>query len=710
MSRWQDPAQRAWLREQLVDAAQTPLVNMFRHPGGADQASFAVLAQAAEALESGKWNEHDYNGALQQTVWRAIKLVSDADGPDRRYSSLSWREIGLTLFGFENVEAAGEGKKPKSYNRQRQALVDRSVQGWSDSTYKREVFGPFFNLLADTLASLVAEHLDADPVSLPRTISDVEVTTRQTDLTLRKAIDLTGELIVVDRAEYVDKVRAAIDSGKKIVCLYGPPGSGKTTLAAQAATNVGSDRVITLRIGDNAVLLVDLIEALIFEGFDPTDWSDPYCRVTLRRHLAEKTKAQVVVLDNVSDLATLWQLATPDTTVPIIATSRTPLSYPGIENIELTDFTMEQAVGFSKANLIACTDAAARSLSEATGFSPLALSLAVHFLRQSPEVEVRDLVRAIDTDIAVGLDMLAVSFDHEPSLVRLYQQVLDPILNDDLTIEVLDACLAVGGSTGTTEFPVVEFLLRQSPAFHNRAHLHAGVRKLVGLGLVRTQDRRIIMHQLGYEVLRHLRGLPVLQAESRFVKGLFSTTPEVFGSWSDRGNLLSVHKQGVMRGRHLKEGWDCLHVIDEVTWIAIRRREQVEVIARYEVRYSSFFEVDCLTGLRRELPISEIYQLSDAMYRYCVVGAAIHVKMVGEIDRLSRQRGIQLDGKVHPLDSPTVVNMIRTIAPLEYWSEEDLRNNIWELSQSNYITEVDSLFTTVQVADFFRGRLVRRNR
>ncbi|WP_162907435.1 hypothetical protein [Allorhizocola rhizosphaerae] len=164
MSLWREPKRRSELREALVDVAEAPLVNVFRHPGGEDQKKFPILAEAAHELEPFWWAKGHYNTALTEMIRRAIQSLPRDKGPERPGEDfeMSWQEIAATLFGFENIDKASKVGTRKAYSRYRQVVAD-ALAPTSEGTFKRRV-ADAFSLLADGLASL---NVQAEELSLP---------------------------------------------------------------------------------------------------------------------------------------------------------------------------------------------------------------------------------------------------------------------------------------------------------------------------------------------------------------------------------------------------------------------------------------------------------------------------------------------------------------------------------------------------------------
>ena len=151
---------------------------------------------------------------------------------------------------------------------------------------------------------------------------------------------------LIERAEYIQPLHACIAAGRRIVCIWGEPGTGKTVLASQFAASLNRDRIITLRAADPKVLQADIIEALIREGLKPTNWSQEYSHAMLRQVLAEQPNSAAVIVDNVDSEDLVWQLLPKNPAIPVILTMRMCTQSPAVANLELHDFTESQSCKF----------------------------------------------------------------------------------------------------------------------------------------------------------------------------------------------------------------------------------------------------------------------------------------------------------------------------------------------------------------------------
>ena len=348
---------------------------------------------------------------------------------------------------------------------------------------------------------------------------------------------------LIDRPEYIDRLRELIDAGRSVICIWGEPGTGKSTLAQQFSRRLGRDAPVpfircapmtTAMTPDAEIFRQDLANALAAEGVDSTRLSPETWFSRLCEQLAGQPRSGAVVLDNIETDEWIAQAVRAQPKIPVIMTMRKRPQNPGIACEELGNFTEPQACDFIKRQLPGEDDKDVQDLAHILNCRPLALEHAVLFVREAPDVSLKTLVHGLATKMTDTLKAVTPAEELERNLVSLYQLIVASLEHDEDARAVLDSFLAVIGGTGTGAAEVL-YLFMQSEAggSHDRLHFRSGLRELERRGLVHEQQglmhrqlddggsaeqttNELVMHALTYSILRDLRGTGPLEIESRY--------------------------------------------------------------------------------------------------------------------------------------------------------------------------------------------------
>lgn len=439
--------------------------------------------------------------------------------------------------------------------------------------------------------------------------------------------------VLIERQDYLERVRQAVTSGHRVVCIWGEPGTGKTVLADMAARATASP-VTTLRVGNPDVLRDDITNSLISEGMEPTNWSDSYSRAMLKRRLSGqdgRPRCRVLVIDNVDDEELIWQLIPETPGIPVFVTMRSKPQSPKLHPIEVEDFDEAQASAFISHNLSGLSDDETRSLTYVLGYRPLALDHATRFIRESPGMSVRELIDRLTLKRTDSLSLVMDRADRTKQLVTLYKLILSSVSANDAARPVLDTFLGITGKSGIGEVEELAFFLESDAGgSFDRIHFRAGLRALTPLGLLRENDTHLMMHPLTYEVLRDLRGAVPFEIEARYLSYLAS--PEIAELLNretyDPAKLREGWQAAFLRAQtlmaanqlELPDTWVAVYMVDDLTWVAIREHREsgstTTYIVRYEIYPHGLYKLDYRTGERSTPGSDELRQLGEAGGRY----------------------------------------------------------------------------------------------
>lgn len=457
----------------------------------------------------------------------------------------------------------------------------------------------------------------------------------------------------IQRDAALNRVRKELHSPTIILCIWGEPGTGKTTLAEQAAQSLDDGPVTTLHAGDPDILRADIVDLLVSDGLEPTNWTDEYCRAMLRSLMdseVPRTHSSVLILDNVEDEALIWQLVPEHPTTYILVTMREKPLSPNLTALELGDFSEEQACRFIRSYLPDCHDHDIRSLARVLGYRPLALDHAVRFIRDSPAVSVREVIETLAISVTDGLNLVTDERARRRNLVRLYEFILASVVQHDPASVVLDNFLALAGKSGMVNYNLLLFFMESEyGGNYHRIQFHSGLRTLFPRGLLReclgtqagARHTLLSMHQLTYEILRELRGNKPLRIEGEYIKLLKSSglrdllqhdpdERDTITNGTAMAFLMSTASAAM--DQVLPPGWQHFGVVDKFTWLAIRTEVseagEDTYVLRYEVHDTGTYKVDYRTG-KRVLTTAE--ELREFQY-LCNLFARVTVSSFRQLD------------------------------------------------------------------------------
>lgn len=535
------------------------------------------------------------------------------------------RRMTEILYGFNDQDEAlpalpENGRNHYTYSEYFRAIQKLAgLRDHSDTTIKR-----FIKVLREDLASelLALEKRQASERQ------------QQTSTTTEAP---PQDVHIIERDYYEMKVIEQLAPGDKRiypVCIWGEPGTGKTVLADLVAQLLLVKPVARIRAGDEDILRHDLTEVLISEGMEPTNWSDAYSRARLRRCFDRKLKQprphnRILIIDNVDSEELISQLVPESLRIPIFITMRRRPENAAVRCVEVEDFTEEQSCTFIKSYLGHTDDTETRALARVLGYRPLALEHAVLFIREAPDVSLRDLIERLTTSLTEALSAVTPPAQREKNLVRLYRIILAAVMEEEHTRGIIDAFLAIAGRSGSLVRDLLfVFLHSEVGGSYDRLRFRAGLRMLGRYGLLREEGallepRILVMHQLTYEILRGLRGSVPFEIGMAYVEYL-----QDFGSvWQGQENvswttlwMALLKTEGDSVHEVLPSGWIHLIYIDEWTWMAIREEGAAGKRIRYTVRYEIYphgvYKLDYRTGEKQALENIEREEFLGATARY----------------------------------------------------------------------------------------------
>lgn len=609
-----DATEVAALADELRGVLGRRLPETFKDPASHDvDEMFPITARVVQTLEQHIW-DRDPPGALIAVMRQGAANLPDVVFPD---ATITWRYLAETLAGLRSETAPRADGSRHTY----------------DSLHK-EIYTKFFNASATTFKRRIRDMR----LMLARILLELESGAIESqENSPPSLVDPT----LIDRSTYTDYIRSYVDAGHLIVCIWGEPGTGKTVLAEQAAILIAQSRpILKLRPADANVLRDDIVDVLITEGLEPTNWGDSYCRAALRHALSGQPKSGVLILDNIEDEELVWQLIPKLPPIPVLITMRNEPQNPEIKKVELFSFTEKQACAFITGYLNNSDEAGTLALARVLGCRPLALDHAVRFIHQSSDVTIHDLVTKLRTNITEGLNLVTSPADHARNLINLYKAILAFVVYDQTALRLLDNFLAVAGKGGMEDRELL-YLFMQSEfgGSSDRVRLAAGRRTLAMLGLLREESSHghrtkplLVMHPLTYDILRDLR-IPVpFEIEYKYLEFILSRRAEsVIPGQVTSGTSLAYMKHRIMdivSELNLPTGWKTIHAVDESTWMAVREQPEgvdsdtgeittSDYIVRYELHSdNSVYMLDYRTGERRKPDDFEAQQLAQAIQLY----------------------------------------------------------------------------------------------
>jgi adenylate kinase family enzyme len=616
--------------------------------------------------------ETDPTEALRTAIDQAAKDLSDM-GPVRKGASLTWEKSAVGLFNLEQLDLDHVDGKKYDYLVEQTFASDNSLNYGDD--LKKDI--------ARNMRLLIAKQL------LKR---DPETVGQQTQASAEEAAESTFQIeqILIDRDEYLSRLRSHLDTGYQIICIWGEPGTGKTTLAKQLAAQLdGIGPVLTIRMTptpeaptvESLLFRQDLTDALIAEGLNPADWNLESRLSEFRDKLAEDPRAKAVILDNVEREELVGQLIPAQPKIPVIITMRVNpqdnIIARTIAREELDDFTESQASEFINRHLSGQNEQEVVFLARALGYRPLALEHAVLFVKESPgDYNVRDLTHDLRLNVTDTLATVTPPEQQERNISRLYEIILASLLEDESAQAVLDAFLAVAGQSGITLRELVYiFMQSDQGGSHDRLHFLAGLRTLARRGLLREKDAmrqdpyqhdgdspapvaELSMHALTYRILRDLSGMKPFQIEARyldFIRTSKRPTPEDGISFDARTQAWALNGFITLAQDGLPDGWLSYFLIDPHTSVVTREPEadtdsREPYTVRYTIEEDGLYKLDYRTGRWSELDIEEMIDFRLATLVYNERGKSYFIPLMPEVPSADESNvpQIQFDREVSP--------------------------------------------------------------
>lgn len=619
----------ALLFSELDEVANRPQASIFKRHHGKGSLAIPHLRHLTRALHPTLWKS-DHLAALIELLKAAAghKLLNT---PFHDGTTMTWGEFAYRIYNLEGENL--EHVDGREYTYRLDTAIE--VAGLTNIVYGRTRTRKLANLrekISTALIDLTRDSEDVTAVDAKQTAGSRP--NAQIEPTLLADGD---ESFLIERPECIEQINGLATNGGPVF-IWGEPGTGKSTLAAQAAVTLSHDPVTILRAGDEKALKDDVVEALIVEGMEPDSWSEVYCRARLRRVLSEAQCTGVVIVDDLEDEDLLWQLVPARPRIPVLVTRRTKPRSTTANVVAVYDLTESQARTLIAQRLNDATDVQVSALIMLLGCRPLALDHAIRYVLETPGVQVADLLALLTGQVTTGLDLVAHPTFQAKNLTRLYKATLPDVLRDEVTSVVLDCFLSLTGVSGFERYEYILYVLERGlkqPLA--RAHIHTALRILANYGLIVHRDRYLVMHRLTCAMMRELRGSAVAEVEREFTQFLLNceiepqVTDERVGQKDAR--IAQMHLQA---GTDLQDGWLHLRCIDQRTWVAVRTEsnesgKEMRRTVRYEVLATGVYRFDYDSRKRSKLATNEARQLYEGLMLYNDMCDAM---TISDIDRM----------------------------------------------------------------------------
>jgi len=627
-------ADQAALENDLKWVAMQRLRNVFNQVGDEDERRHPTLARVVKALKSESQWRNDYNKALREVIREAIRRLPlkmsgryPTDLPDKtrhtQWAGSPEQEVAEIMYGYRNTEVDfryQDGvEMPISYAKDYLPAAFRKAHVEHASERNK---GRITEVIRQDLAAVL---LDMEQKAIERQARGTR------DIGAEFSGSEPSGPVLIDRSEYSDRIRAYLNAGQLLVCIWGEPGTGKTTLANQVARHLARDSTVTiLRAGKDDVLEGDIIRALITEGMEPTDWNVSYMLAKFQLALNGAPNSSVVVLDNFDDWGLINQLIPEHPSIPILVTSRNEPHDPRAAKLELHNFTEAQACAFISHELPGQDEEEVIALARTLGHRPLALDLAVRFVGQATTTKIPDLLTRLGTSTTEALNTITPFDAVERNLHRLYEAIMMSVAEDGAALHLLDSFLAASGVGGVQSLDLIQqFMLSTFGGATNVVAFDSGLLALAARGLLREEasyderlpSRLLVMHSLTYRILRELRGRGPRNTEMEYYKFIIDSD-EIYQAFEDgsASDSLGIIQVGIIRNETIKmkqlnlpPTWWSLVVVDSATFVAIRKElHGIDFTtgnfteSQYLVRYErdpdqTFYVLDYRTGKRVKL-------------------------------------------------------------------------------------------------------------
>lgn len=221
--------------------------------------------------------------------------------------------------------------------------------------------------------------------------------------------------------------------------LRGEPGTGKTDIISAARKRAGL-RVVRIRAQSLASAQEDVLDFLEARGTDTHALGWESARAKFRSHLRGLSNKHLLVIDNATDIDLVRDLIVESTPAHIVITARRRHSLEGFSEVEVDDFTAQEATEFCEINGYPASETTAEVI-EALGRRPLALAQALAFLDASGSITLQQLASAMTIAPAATLDAAARSVQARDNLAGIYRAILDEMFATWTNKVVLDFAL-----------------------------------------------------------------------------------------------------------------------------------------------------------------------------------------------------------------------------------------------------------------------------
>lgn len=499
-------------------------------------------------------------------------------------------------------------------------------------------------------STAIEEELTSPRQSLAAVLSNGEVVLRTATRVAQQ-----GDLVYREgpMRKVFEVLVASAEDGVEPICIWGEPGTGKTTLAHHFFIILYEPKpsmppVALLRAGNPWQLRDDIVSLLVYEGMQPSHWSDSYAQAMLRQRFSNHPpRVRGVIIDGVEDEEVIAHLIPDRPRIPFIITMRKRPSASGLSSVRLEGFSEDESLYFVSSRLDDVSERDARRLANLFAGRPLALDHAVRFIGESPDIAIADVIDTVGKSMAGGLDLLADSVESSQNIAELYKMILSAVVENGNTRQVLEAFLAITGISGTVSRELLFYFLNSKEGGEiNRPYFRSALRALDRVGLIHESrsmgagveaDGTLNMHSLTFVILRELCGISsILSVQGRYCMYLSNLRADDSAS-SDSGGENKIYGKilartlaeamQLSRNAALPNGMRSLLCIDRNTWLAVMETTEAADtgtphVIRYESNPTSIYKIDSRKGVREDLTQDEAYMLLDVVQQYATAVSA----------------------------------------------------------------------------------------